>query len=238
MSKLIIFVSRYDDYSDRAEKIKKDLKNVEYYFLEDIKLKYLNKIIENNTIFFLTNSNQINRIIDFILKRKINCNILNLNFFLEKYNKLTMQKKLEYNGVIIPKLYNSISEILFPVYVKSINHSDFIVKIYNKTSLGKIKLSAYKKCYFEEAIDDRNGYEYKIYYVNNKIFYSGLIEKKVHVAISKICNRISNALKLEVFSTDIIFSNKKYYVIDVNPAPGLWNSEDARITLGEKLYEK
>ena len=51
--------------------------------------------------------------------------------------------------------------------------------------------------------------------------------------ISNICGKISKALDLQVFSADILICENEIYVIDVNPAAGLFNSTDSRKKLVE-----
>ncbi len=71
--------------------------------------------------------------------------------------------------------------------------------------------------YFEETII---GNEYKIYYINGKIFSKNQI--KINESVSIIFDKISKILGLEMFFLLILYkiTKKKIFIIDVNPAPG------------------
>ena len=82
------------------------------------------------------------------------------------------------------------------------------------------------KFYLEEKLD--NTYEYKIYYVNKKVFFKDKI-KIYDQEIDEMCEKISKILKLEVFSVDLIKIQDEYYVIDVNPSSAFYLSKKARL---------
>lgn len=232
MNKLIIFVSEEDNYSDRAEKINNDVVNSKYYFLEKLKKKELKNIVENNVIFFLTNSKIGKKIMNLIKKKNISCKILNYNFLSKSFNKLSVQKSLKKNNIVVPFIYDN-NNFKFPLFVKSIEHSDMIAKVYNLKSLNSFKKSILKKCYFEQNIENGFQKEYKVYFVKNEVYFSEDFNDKQYKEILSICNKISQVLGIDVFSSDIIYNFENYYVIDVNPAPGFWNSYEARVSLGE-----
>ena len=51
--------------------------------------------------------------------------------------------------------------------------------------------------------------------------------------LTTIFKKISDVLNLQVFSVDILMSDEKFFVIDVNPAAGLYNSKLSRQYLVE-----
>lgn len=230
MNKLIVFVSEEDNYSDRAKKITNDVLNSEFYFLEKLQIKNLRDIVKNNIIFFLTNSKISKNLMNLIRRKKIDCKILNYNFLSKNYNKLSVQKNLMKNRITVPTVYQN--NLKFPLYVKSINHSDMIAKVYNFKSLNGIRKNILKKCYFEQSVENNFQKEYKVYFVERKVYFSEELNNVQQKEILTICNKISKILNIDVFSSDIIYNSENYYVIDVNPAPGFWNSQEARIALG------
>jgi len=234
MNKLIIFLDYESNYSDRVERIKNDAKNkVDYYYIEDIdKKEIIKRISPKDIIYFLTNDKKIKNVI----KQLPNNKILNKEYYLKGLTKIEVQKMLANNGINTPEIINyddNLENSIFPLYLKYKNHDVFVAKICSKRSLNYLfsKFNS-NKFYLEKEIKQKDIVkEHKIYYSNKDIFENDkdIISDK----IKNICNKLSEVTGLDVYSADLIETKDKIYVIDVNSAPGFWNSKQSRLKLLE-----
>ena len=147
------------------------------------------------------------------------------------YRDLEKECKLDdiYHDILRKRItpYSKIKDNTYPIFCKENNHVGIIFLVYNKVTLDKFfKKFNMNKFYLEEKLD--NTYEYKIYYVNKKVFFKDKI-KIYDPEINKMCEKISKILKLEVFSVDLIKIQDEYYVIDVNPSSAFYLSNKARL---------
>lgn len=223
MNKKIIFISKYDNTLNGANKIKDKMDNCDILVLEDYN-KDLN--INNSNIYFLCNTPLISKIV-----KGLNSNnyIFNKEYYLSNYKKKDAQILLEQNNINVPKIidYNKIENNIYPIFCKENNHVGIIFLVYNKLTLDKFfKNFNINKFYLEEKLD--NTYEYKVYYVNKKVFFKDKVEI-YDLKINNICENISKILKLEIFSVDLIKIQNEYYVIDVNPSSAFYLSNKARL---------
>ena len=234
MRKLVVFLDYESDYSDRVEKIKKDAKNeVEYYYIEDFtKNRIKEKIKPEDIIYFLTNVKEIKSIIKKLPRNRI----LNEKYYINDLSKIEIQNKLSANGVTTPRIIEYSDKFTnndFPLYVKNKNHDVFVAKICSKRSYNLFFTKFNKKdFYLEEEIKSVDIIkEHKIYYSNNAIFEND--KDEISTKIKRICNKVARITGLDVYSADLIETKKKIYVVDVNSAPGFWNSKESRLKLLE-----
>lgn len=222
MNKKIIFISKYDNTLNGANKIKNKMDNCDILILEDFN-ENLN--INNSNIYFLCNTPLINKVV-----KRLNSNnyIFNKEYYLNNYKKKDVQILLGKNNIDVPKIIdsNKIEDNTYPIFCKENNHVGIIFLVYNKVTLDKFfKKFNINNFYLEEMLD--NTYEYKVYYVNKKVFFKDKI-KMYDLKINNICEKISKILNLEIFSIDLIKIQDKYYVIDVNPSSAFYLSHKAR----------
>ena len=231
---LIIAISYYDNYIDRVEKIiNESPNNVSYLYIEDYLNGLCNDKINNEDVIYILNNSENN--FEFIKQiKKTGCKILNLDFYAQKYNKIEIQRKLHSNKINIPRIINY-SEIMkqdFPIFCKSYQHADMVMKIYNKSTLENLIKNFNKDMfYFEESLDKGNYKEYKVYFVKDQIYLDDDIIFNGDDNILNICRQIGQVLKLDIHTSDIIKCEDKYYVIDVNPSAGLYKSSKSRQAL-------
>lgn len=229
---LYIFISHYDDCSKNVEKIKEtDKKNIKKIYLEDYFAGPF-ELEEADRVYFLTNTVLA---LQFIERFGKNNYIINRSYYTRNFNKFETQKLLKDNGLSVPNVleFEHINKKSFPIMCKSKKHADFVIAVHTLGALNDI-FSKYNKndFYLEQMIDTNE--EIKIYFVKDEIyFYDGYKNKKISKEISELCRRISKVLSLEVFSVDVLVNNEKLFVIDVNPAAGLYNSVFARKKLVE-----
>lgn len=232
---LIIAISYYDNYIDRVEKIvNENPKKVTYLYVEDFLKNPDGFDIEDNSVIYILNNSNFN--LDFIqkIKQKSKCKILNDKFFNRQYSKLDIQRELEKNNVLIPRIikYNEISKNDFPIFCKSYQHADMVLKIYNRSSLNSLmEKFDVNNFYFEESVDKNNYKEYKVYFIKNNIYLDDDIKFGGDDKMLNICCEVGKVLGLDVFSCDIIVCDKKYYMLDVNPSAGLYKSKKSRQAL-------
>ena len=96
-----------------------------------------------------------------------------------------------------------------------------------------------KDFYIEEDI-------LKLYSIENKYYYSrGKVHarnnKIVSKEIKKICSMINRTFNMDIYSVDIVKTNNKFFVIDLNPAVGFYLSDKGRkdfINMVNDIIEK
>ena len=184
-------------------------------------------------IYFLTNSPLIKDVICIIDSE---CFIINKEYYLKRNtNKRNVQKLLIKNEILVPEIIDvkELNKHSFPIMCKSKNHADFIITIYTRGTFNSI-ISKYdiNNLYFEKYI--KSNKEIKVYFVRDKIFlYDNEKDFRYIEKLTTIFKKISDVLNLQVFSVDILMSDEKFFVIDVNPAAGLYNSKLSRQYLVE-----
>ena len=229
---LYIFISHYDDYSENVEKIKNiDRENVKKIYWEDYFVNPF-KIEESDRIYILTNATSV---LPFVKQFGENYYVINKNYYMKNLNKFDIQKHLSNRNISVPTLleFERINKRSFPIMCKSKKHADFVIAIYTLGTFNSL-FSKYNKndFYLEQLV--RINEEIKVYFVKDETyFYDGYHNEKLHKEISDICKKISEILTLDVFSIDVLVCNGKLFVIDINPAAGLFNSMSARKKLVE-----
>jgi hypothetical protein len=162
--------------------------------------------------------------------------VVNRSGLEKKRTKFETQQVLGRNGVKVPESSDSANlwQGQFPVYIKSQKQLSHVRLAKDQQELSRSVAFFEKKrepYYFERAVDDGGSELHKIYYIAGKAFFSG----KYRLS-SRILDEISHALDLEIFSADIFISaGGAYRVIDINPAPGLYRSEEARTAFADYL---
>ena len=222
-----IVLSYEDNYIDRVEKIKEEFfDDVDYFYVED----YINKNIlldfTNNDIIYILNNSTYNLQLIKEIKDKV-YKIINEEFYCKENTKLKIQKELKTNDILVPNIieYEKVTKYEYPLFFKSVDHAELVLKVYNKNSLDNLlqKFDS-KSIYLEESLEDSNSEEYKVYFIKNTIYFDDMYGNFTDNIIEQLCLKIGNILKLELFSIDIIKRNDYYYVIDINPSAGLYKS--------------
>ena len=229
-----IVLSYEDNYIDRVEKIKEEFfDDVDYFYVED----YINKNIlldfTNNDIIYILNNSTYNLQLIKEIKDKV-YKIINEEFYCKENTKLKIQKELKTNDILVPNIieYEKVTKYEYPLFFKSVDHAELVLKVYNKNSLDNLlhKFDS-KSIYLEESLEDSNSEEYKVYFIKNTIYFDDMYGNFTDNIIEQLCLKIGNILKLELFSIDIIKRNDYYYVIDINPSAGLYKSSKSREAL-------
>ena len=229
-----IVLSYEDNYIDRVEKIKEEFfDDVDYFYVED----YINKNIlldfTNNDIIYILNNSTYNLQLIKEIKDKV-YKIINEEFYCKENTKLKIQKELKTNDILVPNIieYEKVTKYEYPLFFKSVDHAELVLKVYNKNSIDNLlqKFDS-KSIYLEESLEDSNSEEYKVYFIKNTIYFDDMYGNFTDNIIEQLCLKIGNILKLELFSIDIIKRNDYYYVIDINPSAGLYKSSKSREAL-------
>lgn len=192
-------------------------------FLNNNKSKTINA---SDIVYILCNDNYLT--IELIKKlASTKCKILNEEFYLNNYDKEKIQELLIKNGINAPKILKKYENINHKIVCKPKNHC-LSVNIFNNINDAKMYLSDKNATdyYLEEYIV--NSAEYKIYYANNRAFFYDNVKTVASNDLAKSLNKISNILKLDIFSADVIFDHDEFYFVDINPSSGLYMSKGAR----------
>lgn len=243
LPKVAIIVSRCEHFADGAGLILEDAKQFgllcEVIFIED--LIFDNKIAAFDLIYFLTNFSGIEKYV--VHYESLVLQIINKDFLIDEKRKFYLQNKVGENGISVPASVSA-SDVLswakdrskFPIYVKSQNQASTVIRVEDEIELSKA--IAVFKCqkedwYLEKGIEGEEIELHKIYYVNSNLVLDKnfAIDKRMFDSISKILN-------LSVFSSDVLVSmTGEYWVIDINPAPAFFKSQEARKHLAELIIK-
>ena len=177
----------------------------------------------------------IRKCIDYICCGSYHTGIIRCSkFYCKENTKLKIQKELKTNDILVPNIieYEKVTKYEYPLFFKSVDHAELVLKVYNKNSLDNLlqKFDS-KSIYLEESLEDSNSEEYKVYFIKNTIYFDDMYGNFTDNIIEQLCLKIGNILKLELFSIDIIKRNDYYYVIDINPSAGLYKSSKSREAL-------
>jgi hypothetical protein len=243
---IVIVVSKKEMFVNGArlilEQIQRNGFSCHIIFVEDQIFKhgegYNNS--KKKVFYFLTNVAQVKSYVQNILQEEHV--VVNKSCLLREKSKFYLQKTIKQYGVAIPKsVYparkKNICEISFPCYIKSQQQASTVIRVADKNEFDEAVYlfdSNNEDWYLEEAVEGSDVWLQKAYYIEGKI----IARKNVH-SFKDALNLISKALNLEVFSVDI-FSSKSggYWVIDVNPAPAFFKSDEARENLAGFLINK
>lgn len=224
---LIIF---YEDFT-KVKNIIAKLKNESIAPVQEINIfDYLNnpdnfKINSNDVAYFLFNSALSTLLLDKLKSSR--CTVLNKEFFLLSLDKEKVQRLLLSNNINVPKVvdFNRITNQ--KLILKAKNHTLPVHIFERKDELNAFFIDKNIYDYYVEEFIDSN-IEYKIYFVNGKMFFYDNIKPILQESLNQSTNQISKILKLDIFSADVLFKDGKFFIIDINPAAGLFMSKDAR----------
>lgn len=229
MKKIKIFISHEEKSYEAALLIKKDsIYPCEIIYIEDfVKNSAYNTISEDDIIHFSCNSALVYKVLEEI--RSVNCFVFNKKFLMKKYNKKALQLKFKSIGINIPKIYNDLENIEYPVFCKENIHTGVVFQICTKKALECIisKIDT-KLFYYEESLIKKGklSIENKYYYSNGKICAKN--GKFVPKEIRNISAKIKNNIDIDIYSMDIIYYEGKYFLIDFNPSVGFYLTNSGR----------
>lgn len=224
---LIIFYDNFEKVKNIIQKISTESESL----VEKINIfDYLKnpagfQINSNDVAYFLFNRN----ISTLIIKKlnKTGCTILNKKFFLKNFDKKKVQELLLKNRISVPNLINVNNFSTQKFILKSKNHTLPVNIFESKEDFLKFVSNKNIDEFYAEEFIEKDA-EYKIYYVNGKIFFYDGTEPVCNKKLNKSFEKISRLLKLNIFSVDVLFKCDKFFFIDINPATGLFLSKDAR----------
>jgi len=248
--KLFIIISHTERTQRTAQRIKQTAQthNIEctIIFLEDIAVSNnQKKKIQNDTIiYFLTNHQRIGLYVEYFASQGYA--IINQRFLQGERSKLFMQNKIATNNISVPpnelltdhkSSIKLIEKIGLPVYVKSQEQMSTILYIKDHTNLKRTVTRLQNNIgqwYIEKAYTQDQNRLIKIYYIYGTTYANKKIKRSLNFT-----HNIADNLHLDTFSADIIIApNEKYWVIDINPAPGFYAHTVARETFIKQFFQK
>lgn len=229
---LMLFVSKTNAYIKPVDKIISSC-NLEVCVIDidDFCNEIIDVCFSENDVIYFTCCNSL--LVHQAIKKISKCKIINKEFLIKKdiLNKKNLQCYLQKVGILVPKIYDCIEHVKFPIFCKEKVHQGMTVAFYNMKSLQlffeKFNVDNF---YFEEALISDNVpiTDFKIYYVNGKI-YSRQKQLKNSLELKCICSEIAHLLDdLEIFSVDFIKANNEYKVIDINVCTSMFLCDEGR----------
>ncbi|OGY45354.1 MAG: hypothetical protein A3A24_00225 [Candidatus Buchananbacteria bacterium RIFCSPLOWO2_01_FULL_46_12] len=196
---------------------------------------------DTDVVFFLTNNQRVGRFAAELSLRGIE--VINGKYLVGNRAKSYAQRRARFAGVMGPRFMSGIdlqrlettkyvSELGFPLYVKSERHEGGVFRAENVTELGRViaGLDPSLGWYMETAVDAPDRRLEKLYWVAGSCFGRDK-QKTPRTDVIEAMDAIGGSLSFDVFSADFILSESDYWCIDVNSAPGLFGSETAREAL-------
>ncbi|MEK7576076.1 MAG: hypothetical protein AAB482_00095 [Patescibacteria group bacterium] len=240
---LAIIISKLEPFETGARIIADDCKSVslsaKILFLEDIILgsNAIELLDGVKILYFLTNDSSLERYVEYFVRKNIL--VINKDFYRWNRSKFSIQDRLKLAGIQIPRsiatqnfsILLSESRFLdFPLYIKSQNQSSLVIKVADEEALRRAlsDITQRNDFYLEQSVDAECGSVTKYYFVDR--LSCGINGDLSPPIISSVLKSISTILSLDVFSVDLFVGDdkKSYWCIDVNPAPGLFNSKHGR----------
>ncbi len=244
MRRVMIIISRYEPNPHGAAIVVRELaKNLRAHglrvrrtYLED--LVYMDVTIKNtyekNIAYFLTNDFDVKKYYSRL--EDVGWTIVNSGGLKKRYTKFTMQSVLKKNNIKVPHSFVTCehNNWKFPLYIKSYRQLSYVIcakNVQDVKNAKKIFNCQKEKYYFENAVDEGEMLLHKVYYVKGKKLCCGTYQVS-----DDVVNAISRILELDVYSVDIFISqNGDYRVIDINPAPALYQSMQMRDAFAQYL---
>lgn len=174
--------------------------------------------------------------------------VINYEFLVSEMNKYSIQSCLRDAGFSVPKSImlfqpvfdGALKKIDLPLYVKSQKQADIVIRANNEDEFKQFvsgKLAS--DYYLEECVDEEKYCLEKIYYIDGYVE----VKKVDFVASSNLCKElisISKILNMEIYSSDVFVSitSANYVYIDINPSPGLFNSDKARMIFAKYVINR
>lgn len=224
---LDILISKQDKYYYSYIKLKDESYiPTNIYIIEDLNLATIETLnFNNHIIYFLCNLTLNNEVINALKNKK--CYFLNKNFFLHNYSKVEVQQILSKNNIEVPEMFtvNNLNKIKYPIFCKENSHVGINFIAYSENTLVKFFCKFNVSDFYCEKIIT-GGKETKLYCINNIIYDNEKVIKNKE--IKELFRKITNVLKIETYSVDIINKEGEYVVIDINPNSGFFGSNIAR----------
>lgn len=224
---LDILVSKEDKYYYSYIKLKDESYiPTNIYYIEDLKLDSMEKYnFTNHVIYFQCNIPLNSKVISKL--NSINCYCINKHFFEQNYTKLEVQKVLYKNNIEIPEIVtiDGLNKIQYPVFCKENSHVGINFIAYSENTLVKFFCKFNMSDFYCEKIIT-GGKEMKLYCIEDIVCdNNNIIEDKT---IKELFKKITKCLQIEAYSVDIINTDSKNIVIDINPNSGYFGSNIAR----------
>ena len=196
---------------------------------------------EADAIFFLTNDLRVGYSTAALSSK--GCYVFNGSYLAGERKKSFVQQQARFAGVAVPKLASGlnfrnlknekiISELNFPLYIKSEGHAQDTHKVGNSVDLERVVagLNLKNDWYAEEAVDAPGRRLEKVYWVAGACFGHDA-QRAPSNDIIETMDVIGRKFAFDVFSADFIVGEDRFWCIDVNPAPGFFGSKAARKSL-------
>jgi ribosomal protein S6--L-glutamate ligase len=170
-------------------------------------------------------------------------------------NKIFATHQLRIAGIPTPETYvtsqvEQLAPLLDkgPLIIKPFIHCNGqgVHVIWDHDGLGRI--SSNQGPIFAQRYYSPQGKDHKIYYINGQIFgvkrvwpartYEEKVGKPFTISstLRQIALRCSRAFGIELFGFDVIFSEGRPYVVDINCFPGFKGVPDAALRLADFIY--
>lgn len=243
VSMLCVVISSTEAYRDAADLIVRACAQCSIVAdIVDINDINITSCTAMDMIFFLTNDSRVGRMATAMMLKGVD--VVNGTYLTGNRAKSFAQKRVRAAGVAVPRIIhgidfcclkneNAISDISFPLYVKSENHGQGVFRVERELDLQRIisRLDPNMTWYAEEAVDAYGRILVKLYWVAGVCFskYSG--RETVQDEWCEAMHTIGNTLSLDIFSADFVVGESFYRCIDINPAPGFFGSQAAREAL-------
>ena len=245
-----IVISKKESFENGARAIlevcHKAALDAKLVFLEEILLSQdFNNVSDITAFYFLTNDPNLELYIEYFSRRGIF--IANKKFYNFDRSKFSMQDRLRAGGVLVPPsvtakdklmLFSESGRIGFPCYVKSQKQVSVVIEAVDKEELQRILHETTESdIYLEKSVSTKSSVLKKFYFVSGGIYTKDKDEdENFSIVMKPVLESISNILQLDIFSADVFLENKgSYQCIDINPAPGLFNSKLSRKKLAEYI---
>lgn len=234
-----IVTSKAEPYGDAAEMIRDGfLRFSSEVQISDVSRFYLDAVADGGVVFFLTNSERVHEIVCGSASDRVF--VFNSPFLRGCRLKSDIQNRLGLAGVCVPRLAagldatspelrRALDPLGYPLYLKSECHARGVHRVADAVGVDDAlqAIGASGSWYAEAALDAPDCLASKIYWVD-RLCLSRDGEPEPSREIAESARVIAECLELDVFSADFITREGEHWCIDVNAAPALFGSKEAR----------
>lgn len=201
------------------------------------------RVVKEESFFFLTNNPSVGVLVRDLLSR--GNIVINGKYLTGERLKSVTQKRLNTAGISIPKIIStikfesagrSVDIATFPAYVKSETHGNGAYRVENLEDCNYLfsKFNQNLDWYIEEAVDNPKRLFQKVYWVAGCSFARDE-EPMPRIDIESAMIKIGREFLFDIFSADFVVDDFDYWCVDVNPAPALYRSTNARIAFADHI---
>lgn len=224
---MYIVCSKYDN-SLKKSKMLSQHDSAKIIFAEEFVKNFKKYNLCEKDIFYILCQCKYNKKLLKILS-SLGVKIVNKTLIEQQPNKFDIQKKLQDNNILIPKIleFENLQKSDFPIFCKGKKHAFFNAIFFDSATLYNFFKKFPKKQFYLESFVNSN--KQKAYFVNDKVFICNPnLDKRTNIKIQEVFNVISNIFDASAFSAEFFVLEDDICVFDMDFQTGFFENYSAQ----------